>query len=130
MYRVFGSTILGLVFVISKLMVQNAQVNFCHNYLCFLGASTLTLREIQNELNEMEAARWYQLGIQLGVPIAILSTIESDHPHDTQRRMTEVINWWFRNTPERSWAELAEAVEMMGGYAVLAERLRQRMSQG
>ena len=82
-------------------MVQNAQVNFCHNYLCFLGASTLTLREIQNELNEMEAAKWYQLGMQLGVPTAILSTIESDHPHDAQRRMTEAINWWFRNTPER-----------------------------
>ena len=109
-------------------MVQNAQVNFCHNYLCFLGASTLTLREIQNELNEMEAAKWYQLGMQLGVPTAILSTIESDH--DTQPRMTKAINWWFRNTPERSLAKLAEAVETMGGYAVLAEKLRQKMSQG
>ena len=58
------------------------------------------------------------------------NTVESDHPRDTQRRMTEAINWWFRNTPERSWAKLAEAVETMGGYAVLAERLRQKMSQG
>ena len=111
-------------------MVENAQVNFCHNSLCFLGASTLTLKEIQNELNEMEAAKWHQLGIQLEIPQAILSTIESDHPHDAQRCRTEAINWWFRNTPECSWAKLAEAVEMMGGYAVLAEKLREKMSQG
>ena len=111
-------------------LVQNAEVNFCHNYLCFLAASTLTLKEIQNELNELTAAKWYQLGIQLGIPLATLSTIEIDHPHDAQRCMTEVINWWLQNAPERSWTKLAEAVEAMGGYTVLAERQKQKTSQG
>ena len=111
-------------------MVQNAQVNFCHNYLCILAASTLTLKEIQNELNEMAAAKWYQLGVQLGIPPATLSTTEINHPRDAQRCMTEVIIRWLQSTPECSWAKLAEAVEAMGGYAVLAEKLRQKVSQG
>ena len=111
-------------------LVQNAEVNFCQNFLCFLAASTLTLKEIQNELNELTAAKWYQLGIQLGIPPATLSIIESDHPHDAQRCMTEVINWWLQNAPEHSWTKLAEAVKAMGGYAVLAEELRKKTPQG
>ena len=111
-------------------MVQNAQVNFFHNYLCFLAASTLTLKKIQNELNEMAAAKWYQLGVQLGILPATLSTIEHDYPHDAQRCMSEVIIRWLQNKPECSWEKLAEAVETMGGYAVLAEKLRQKMSRG
>ena len=74
--------------------------------------------------------KWYQLGVQLEIPPAKLSTIESDHLRDAQRCMTEVIYWWLQNAPECSWAKLAEAVEAMGGYAVLAEKLRQKMSQG
>ena len=82
--------------------------------------------EIQNELNEMAAAKWYQLGMQLEIPPATLSTIEHDHPHDAQRCMTEVVNRWLRNAPECSWAKLAQAVEAMDGYAVLAEKLKQK----
>ena len=127
-FCVFGSIILQ---VLLYQMVQNAQVNFCQlSLLNSLAASTLSPKEIQNELNEMTPAKWYQLGMQLGIPLATLSTIESDHPHHTQRCMTEVINWWFQNIPECSWEKLAEAVEAMGGYAVLAEKLKQKMSQG
>ena len=82
--------------------------------------------EIQNELNEMAAAKWYQLGMQLEIPPVTLSTIESDHPRDAQRCMTEVVNRWLRNAPECSWAKLAQAVEAMDGYAVLAEKLKQK----
>ena len=78
----------------------------------------------------MTAAKWYQLGVQLEIPPAKLSTIESDHPRDAQRRMTEVIIRWLQNTPECSWAKLAEAVEAMGGYAILAGKLKQKMSKG
>ena len=97
---------------------------------CFPVASTpLTVKYILNELMEMTAAKWYQLGVQLEIPPATLDIIECDHPRDALRRMTEVINRWLRNSPECSWAKLAKAVEAMG-YAVLAERLRQKTSQG
>ena len=101
------------------------------SYFCSSAASTpLTVKEIQNELNEMTAEKWYQLGVQLGISPATLSTIESDYPRDAQRCMTEVIIRWLRNAPEFPWAKLAEAVEAMGGYAALAEKLRQKISQG
>ena len=98
---------------------------------CFPVASTpLTVKDIYIELKEMTAAEWYRLGIQLGIRPDTLSTIEYNYPRDAQRCMTEVILWWLQNAPECSWAKLAEAVEAMGGYAALAERLRQKTSQG
>ena len=84
------------------------------------------MKEIQNELSEMAAAKWYQLGMQLEIPPATLSTIKSNHPCDAQHCMTEVVNRWLENAPECSWAKLAQAVEAIGGYAVLAEKLKQK----
>ena len=81
-------------------------------------------------MRELTAAKWYQLGVQLEIPPATLSTIQCDHPYDVQGCMTEVINRWLRNTPECSWEKLAQAVEAMGDYAALAEKLRQKLSQG
>jgi len=75
-------------------------------------------------------AEWYQLGVQLEIPPATLNTLERDHPHDARRCMTEVITRWLQNVPECSWAKLVKAVQVMGGYAALAERLRQKMPQG
>ena len=75
-------------------------------------------------------AEWYQLGVQLEVPPATLNALERDHPHDARRCMTEVINRWLQNTPDCSWANLAQVVEAMDDYAALAERLRQKTSQG
>ena len=103
-------------------MLQHTQFN----YFCSSAASTpLTVKDIQNELREL-TAEWYQLGIQLGILPATLSTIRCDHPCDAQGCMTEVITRWLRNAPECSWAKLAQAVEDMGDYAVLAEKLRKR----
>ena len=90
----------------------------------------MTVKEIQNELNEVTAAKWYQLGLQLGISPATLSIIESDYPRDAQRCMTEVIIRWLRNAPEFPWAKLAEALEVIGGYAAVAEKLRQKITQG
>ena len=98
---------------------------------CFPVASPpLTVNYILKELRELTAAKWYQLGVQLGILPSVLRTIEYNNPRDVQHCMTEVIDWWLQNAPECSWAKLAKAVEAMGGYAALAERLRQKTSQG
>ena len=88
------------------------------------------MREIRNKLSEVAAAKWYQLGVQLKIPLATLSTIESDHPRDAERCMTEILNWWLQNAPESSWEKLTEAVEAMGGFRALVERLKKKTSQG
>ena len=100
-----------------------------HSSVCFTDTSTrLELRDIQNELGDV--TDWYQLGVQLGIKTADLDQIRMNNPHNTQQCKTKVLDFWLRNAPECSWVKLAEAVEAMGGYAVLAEKLRKKTSQG
>ena len=77
-------------------------------------ASTcLEMREITDGLRNVTAAKWHPLGIKLGLKQAKLSEIEANYPHDTQRRMCEVINWWLNNAQptEINWETLAQALE-------------------
>ena len=113
------------------MLFETHNLFFCVNHFCSSAASTpMTVKEIQNELRELTAAKWYQLGLQLEISPATLNTIEIDHPHGAQRCLTEVITRWLQNAPECSWAKLAQAVEAMGDYAALAEKLKQKTSQG
>ena len=88
----------------------------------------LKLRDIQNELGDV--TDWYQLGVQLGISTADLDQIQMNCPHNAQQCKTKVLDLWLRNSPECSWAKLVQAVEAMGGYAVLAKELRKKTSQG
>ena len=88
----------------------------------------MKLRDIQNELGDV--TDWYQLGVQLGISTADLNQIRMNYPNNAQQCKTEVLDLWLRNSPECSWTKLAQAVEAMGRYAVLAEELRKKMSQG
>ena len=115
-------------------MVQNIYIPFLssgNNCFCLSAASTpLTLKEIQNELEELTAAKWHHLGVQLEIPSTTLSTIECNYPCDAQQCMTEVLRLWLRNAPGCSWEKLTEALEAMGGYGVLVKKLRKKTSQG
>ena len=88
----------------------------------------MKLRDIQTELRDV--ADWYQLGVQLGISTADLDQIQMNYPRNAQQCKMKVLDLWLQNSPERSWAKLAQAVEAMGGYAVLAEELRKKMAQG
>ena len=124
------SRMLAVLLILVQICKTHSFIPVHVNYICFSDDSTqLTLKEIQNEL-KVTASKWYQLGVQLEIPSAMLSTIEIDHPRDVQRCMTEVLDWWLRNAPERSWEKLTEALEAVGGYTVLVEKLRKKTSQG
>ena len=88
----------------------------------------MELRDIQNELRDV--TDWYQLGVQLGIKTANLDEIRVNNPHNAQQCKTKVLDFWLQNATECSWVKLAEAVEAMAGYAVLAEKLRKKTSQG
>ena len=99
---------------------------YLREYFSSTATSTcLTLREVGNELREV--TEWYQLGLQLGVTPFKLREIERDYPQDTQRRKSEIHDWWLRNAPEASWEKLAQALEAMGGHTTLACRLRNKV---
>ena len=75
-----------------------------------------------------EVTEWHLLGVQLEDPTSTLQTIESNHPHDAQRRKTDVLTWWLRNGLEISWEKLAQAVEAIDGHAALAKKLRLKIN--
>ena len=88
----------------------------------------MELRDIQNELGDV--TDWYQLGVQLCIKTADLDQIQMNNLHNAQQCKTKVLEFWLWNATECSWVKLAEAVEAMGEYALLAEKLRKKISQG
>ena len=91
-------------------------------------ASTcLTLREIENELSEVTGEDWYPLGVQLGLRPATLREIQKNYPRDTERCKSEVLHLWLCTTPQVSWKTLAQAVQGLGGYTSLAQKLRRKI---
>ena len=70
-----------------------------------------------------EISKPYQLGIQLKVDLAELDSIERNHHGDIGRQKTEVVKYWLLNSPDASWATLANAMKEMGGYARLTKTL-------
>ena len=69
---------------------------------------------------------WYQLGVQLKLPIARLEEIEKDYT-ENKRRKTEVLIWWLRNV-QVSWEKLVCALEKMGGYNNVVQKLKKKLS--
>ena len=55
-------------------------------------------------------AKWFNFGLALGLSFNALDQIESNHPKDSLRCLTEVIKTWLRNNPQSSWQELASAL--------------------
>ena len=104
--------------------------NQTYIFFCFLSpaASTcLTLSEIENELSEVTGADWYPLGVQLGLRPATLREIKKNYPLDTERCKQEVLHLWLCNAPEASWKNLAQAVQALGRYTFLAQKLRKKL---
>ena len=89
----------------------------------------LEIRDITNELREVTAAKWYPLGIELGVKATKLSEIQANYPHDTQRCKYEVLNLWLNNAQptEVTWETLAQALEEID-ESTTAQNLRRKTS--
>ena len=74
-------------------------------------ADDMDLRTLENELYDAHA-KWYALGVQLGVSTCRLDAIRVDHNYrcaaDCQREMLED---WRNNAVECTWEKVAEALE-------------------
>ena len=92
-------------------------------------STCLTLTEVEYEMREVTAADTFPLGVHLGIRPAKLREIEKDHPGDVHHCKFEILDWWHRNAKEVSWNALANALEKMGGYGALAQKLRRKMRQ-
>jgi len=83
-----------------------------------------TINKILSETREV--TDWHSLGIHLEITPENLSQIERNHSGDTERCKTEVVKLWLRNTQERTWDRLAQAVDEMGEHTNLVQTLRKK----
>ena len=83
-----------------------------------------SLRRLVREYGS-EAADWRQLGLHLGVPNDKLREIQANHaghPSQCQLCLTDMFDWWLKNTPNPINGQVYEAVhkgKFRGSYVSL-----------
>ena len=70
-----------------------------------------SLRTILDSISTL-TTKWFNLGVALGLSYDTLKTIESDHPKDTHRCLTETMIAWLqmKDNSQPSWQSLASAL--------------------
>ena len=76
----------------------------------------------------MEVSDWHKLGVVLGISPPELRKIEQDY-QGSDRRKTEILDLWLRNTPSATWSTVVSALQQMKEHTV-AERIQQKYLQG
>ena len=73
----------------------------------------------------MARAKWYNIGLKLGVPVGTLDSISEAANQNPDSCLTAMIKDWLRNgKPKPTWAAVAKALKSpMVGYEHLAEQL-------
>ena len=62
-------------------------------------------------------AKWWSLGLQLGVPPDQLDTIQSNcaqYPDSSNRCLASMFEWWLGNSCESTYESLATALNTIG----------------
>ena len=57
-----------------------------------------------------QAAKWFNLGLALELHYGKLTEIESNHPKDALRCLTEMVNAWLQSSSNPSWKRLVSAL--------------------
>ena len=86
------------------------------------GESAPTIRLLTKEL---KVEKWQTLGIHLGMTEDEIREIEQDHPGDTARRRTAMLDKWLRKEENPSWMSIIEALEGMSEVN-LAKKIRKK----
>ena len=87
------------------------------------GVSAPTIELLAQELNKV--AKWQTLGTNLDMAPCEITVIEQDHPGDTARRRTAMLDKWLRKEENPSWMSVIEALEKMSEKS-LANKLRNK----
>ena len=70
-----------------------------------------SLRTVLDSISTL-TAEWFKLGVALGLFPDTLKTIESNHPKDTHRCLTEMVIAWLqmKDNSQPSWQSLVSAL--------------------
>ena len=81
------------------------------------------LKDIVLVLKDANITEWYNLGLQLGLPAALLDTITA-HP-DIEDHGRMMLSKWLETDPDASWEKLAAAMTTIGQKATATTIRRQ-----
>ena len=68
--------------------------------ICSHTSTKMATPELKDLVKLPVAAKWKQLGVQLGVPTHKLDEIQANHEHSSdfaQECLTDMFNWWLNN---------------------------------
>ena len=78
---------------------------------------------------ELKEVDWYQLGIQLEVPIHVLTEIDRENPGDERRKLTKVLDYWIKNAkPAASWETIVKALQRITGHGNVIANIQSYIS--
>ena len=87
------------------------------------------LSEVRGALYEVRA-KWYDIGIELKLPIGTLKTIKKDNPQANDC-LTEMCIQWLNHNSCPSWEDLTKALESPPvGEKHMAQQLRDKYCRG
>ena len=86
---------------------------------------TLTIRNVSQAL--VEVTDYHGLGIQLGLPLHELTTIEANHQR-VERRKMEVLALWLQG-PDPEWKDLIVALQLIN-LRRSARKLQEAIQKG
>ena len=88
--------------------------------------SALGLNDLAEVVNEVFDARakWYDIGLNLKVPVSTLETIRAQYRDNPQDCLREMLMVWLKMDPQPTWKALVDALRRrMVGEARLADVL-------
>ena len=112
-------------------------------FSCHAGSSEAPLSPLLstptlNELNQLVvwriAARWYEVGLSLGVKPTLLGTIKANHPGDVEGACRDLLCRWLSQgtgTGEqpREWLSILKAIKETMGESTAEEIEREAIPQ-
>ena len=85
-------------------------------YAC---VGTPTLQQLVKALQKLDD--WHTFGIILRVPYSQLRKIESNHPKDSDRCKTEMLQYWLDSTLAPKWNDVILALEVIDKLTLAAQ---------
>ncbi|MBA4719383.1 MAG: ankyrin repeat domain-containing protein, partial [Nitrosopumilus sp.] len=82
----------------------------------------IKLESVLVHFKDVYIANLFLFGLRLGIPQAVVETIEADFPSDANRRMIAVLKAWMNSLGFPCWGQLVEALED-AGQATLADKI-------
>ena len=114
--------------VTGKRTLKRERLNFLRKLTLWNSLFPLDFASVLCKLQDI-VQDLYRLGVNLSIPRHLLDAIETDFPHSTERRRTELVRVWMSSSLDPPcWWHLVQALIQMD-YRVLAKEIETEQSK-